>query len=378
MSGSPREDGRRRAEDRAAPSWVGPAPEPRSGGLVTPAPDDGVQASSHPPGPIGAAWARLLERAPGEGKERVVRGRGLARRGRVRGLTIAPGCASAEVVAEGVARATVRVRAFEPAEWDRGVAAMREDLSVLGALLEGELSVSFLRRLAADGINVIPTWSEMQPDCDCGDYVMPCAHVGAVLNVLVDALDGDPFLLLTLRGRTRDQLLSVVRQGLGMGEAGAVVRVDEQPVQAARGGREGGDWAADWLTAPSALPEFGCALPERVVVAAGLRAMGPPPGDGELLAVLTPLYEAGGAAVRAVIEAAADGARPRRRLPRAPEPPAVDPTELLVDALAELDEAAPEALARRVGWPVARVREELAALEALGIVVIVDGVWRLG
>jgi hypothetical protein len=368
MSGSPREDGRRRAEDRAAPSWVGPAPEPRSGGLVTPAPEDGVQASAHAPGPIGSAWARLLERAPGEGKERVVRGRGLARRGRVRGLTIAPGCASAEVVAEGVSRATVRVRAFEPAEWDRGVAAMREDLSVLGALLEGELSVSFLRRLAADGINVIPTWSEIQPDCDCGDYVMPCAHVGAVLNVLVDALDGDPFLLLTLRGRTRDQLLNVVREGLGLGEGGVAPRDDEQTVPS----------GGDWLTSPSALPEFGCALPDRVVVAAGLRAMGPPPGDGELLAVLSPLYEAGGAAVRAVIEAAADGARPRKRLPRAAEAPAVDPTELLVDCLAELDESSPELLARRLGWPIARVREELVALEALGIVVGVGGVWRLG
>ena len=44
---------------------------------------------------------------------------------------------------------------------------------------------------------------------------MPCSHMAAVHNVLADALSGDPFLLLTLRGRNRDQLLAQLRKSWG-------------------------------------------------------------------------------------------------------------------------------------------------------------------
>jgi SWIM zinc finger len=51
----------------------------------------------------------------------------------------------------------------------------------------------------------------VRANCSCPDSGNPCKHIAAVLYVFADLLDADPWLLLTWRGRTRDEVLAHVR-----------------------------------------------------------------------------------------------------------------------------------------------------------------------
>lgn len=395
-------------------------PGPQTGQLL-PLPDDGVAVSNHPPGWLGKRWRVLLDGVGKEVNDRVLRGRNYARRGRLRGLDISPGCAAADVWCEEVYRPSLRVRSFSRAEWAAIVRELTSDLNLIASLLEGELPADFVQRLEDSQIALLPTPDELSFDCSCGDYLMPCTHVATVFHVLTDALDGDPFLLLTLRGRDRDQLLATLRSDWG----------DEAPLTDAIDSAEEGPPDADWWASPVPVPDFGCQWGDEAVAGAGLRALGPPPGEHDLLSTLLPLYEAGHKHVREVIDAIPDRQPPRRKVwpvevradavaaevddgaiadavpevpvldtppaaptaARAPAPAAsvaaVPPpddgdslTERIVNALASCDAATSHELASSLDLSVSAVRTELVDLLALGLVErdkTQGGVrWRLG
>lgn len=343
---------------------------------LLPPPEDGIALSSHPPGWLGSRWRALLDTVGKEAQDRVLRGRNFARRGRLRLLTVSPGSASAECVCEEAYHPTLRVRPFSRQEWSAILHELTEDLNLIASLLEGELPKELVARLESRGIQLLPTLEELGFDCDCGDYVMPCTHVSTVFHTLTDVLDGEPFLLLTLRGRDREHLLATLRSDWGDAAplAEALEQVDE-PVP-----------DGDWFTSPVPLPEFGCQFPSDAPVAAGLRALGPPPGEGDLVATLRPIYEAGAVKVREVLDAIPD--RPAKRRPRLPEPRAAEPapteptapsappasvggglTEALVELLADDPGLGSTELAERLGTTVSSVREELVAMEDLGLVL---------
>jgi uncharacterized Zn finger protein len=48
-------------------------------------------------------------------------------------------------------------------------------------------------------------------DCSCPDWAVPCKHLAAVFYLLAEAFDADPFLVLTWRGRGKEELLGNLR-----------------------------------------------------------------------------------------------------------------------------------------------------------------------
>ncbi|MFD8530683.1 SWIM zinc finger family protein [Streptosporangium canum] len=54
-------------------------------------------------------------------------------------------------------------------------------------------------------------------DCSCPDWGFPCKHLSAVLYVLAEAFDDDPFLVLAWRGMAKDVLLGALRETGGSG-----------------------------------------------------------------------------------------------------------------------------------------------------------------
>ncbi|MGZ8708897.1 MAG: SWIM zinc finger family protein, partial [Thermoanaerobaculia bacterium] len=48
--------------------------------------------------------------------------------------------------------------------------------------------------------------SELTTDCSCPDWSNPCKHIAAVYYLLGEEFDRDPFLLLHVRGISRDDL----------------------------------------------------------------------------------------------------------------------------------------------------------------------------
>lgn len=161
----------------------------------------------------GQAWIQALEERAELDWNRLPRGRGYARRGTVRDLRLTPGLVSAAVQgtrAEPYA-VTVRVRQFSTAEWDRVLDVIAAQVGRTAALLDGELPPEIVDDAVAAGLDFLPGAGQVQPRCSCPDYADPCKHSAAVCYLVAEALDADPFGLLLLRGRSRDEVLAALR-----------------------------------------------------------------------------------------------------------------------------------------------------------------------
>lgn len=331
-------------------------------------PADGIVVTSRPKGGLALRWTAMFQDLPEENASRMARGRTFARSGRVRGLWFIPGAARAEVFDTSVHDARIHIRTFERREWGVLIDVLLNNLEYIAALIEGDLPSAFVDALDALNLSLVPTREELRVDCDCADYVMPCAHVSALHHVLADALDGDPFLLLTLRGRAQDQILNTLRESWG----------DDEPLRSVSMQAEEAPPGGNWFLPHQPINDLKFSFTNETVLAAGLRALGPPPGDVDLEHALKPLYAAGAEAALNIAHTDAtipDRRRRRRPLPgetfpTAPQAP-TDPstlTEAIVNTLADMENASSKVLADVIGAHLLDVRSELLELEKLGLV----------
>ncbi|NEA57578.1 hypothetical protein G3I60_26330 [Streptomyces sp. SID13666] len=127
----------------------------------------------------------------------------------VTGLEVEAGAVTARV-REGQARYDVRIglAEFTPAQWTRAVRAVGADPDCRARLLDNELAPDAEDLFARAGLRLFPARTpDLAMECSCPDWALPCAHLSAVLRSLADAFDADPYLVLTWRGRTREELL---------------------------------------------------------------------------------------------------------------------------------------------------------------------------
>lgn len=91
--------------------------------------------------------------------------------------------------------------------WDRFAAQITAEAGHLAALLDGEVPRALVSSAAAAGVALLPGTGELESECGCPEVGDPCVHSAALAHQLAWLLDDDPFLLLLLRGRGRDELL---------------------------------------------------------------------------------------------------------------------------------------------------------------------------
>lgn len=294
----------------------------------------------------GQRWIGALESLGAVYENRLPRGRTYARRGTVHALTIRPG----EVVArvEGSRPTPYRVRlrlpVFDEATWAQVITALGARVRHAAELLEGRMPEDIDDALAECGVSLFPAARELETRCSCPDVANPCKHVAAVHYVLAQTFDADPFLLPTLRGRDRAQLLA----GLRAHRSGAPT-AEPQKALADERPTVGSLVARDLFSPRGEL--------RRIVVhpslsddpGAALRRLGPPPG----------LAAASGALQAAVRDAAAvawdllDGER--------------DP---LTAGLRRLGPVSARQLAEALAVPVEQVRAQLRRLRDDGVITV--------
>ena len=85
------------------------------------APRDGIHSSQRRRGWLAEAWLKILDDFDASSRQRIARGRGLARAGRVRDLWFSPGLANAQVVEREARHVSLRVRVFDESAWKRAV-----------------------------------------------------------------------------------------------------------------------------------------------------------------------------------------------------------------------------------------------------------------
>jgi len=243
-------------------------------------PEDGLKVDRFGASWWGRQWMEALEGLGQSYSNRLPRGRSYARGGRVVGLSIGAGEATAGVVGTRRRPYEVRLalRAFSATQWEQVIAVLAQRARITVALLRGELPPEVGKALASAGSPLFPTGADdLRTTCSCPDWANPCKHVAAVHYVLAAALDTDPFLIFVLRGLGRDALLAAVAEAGGMA-------VRPEPRRAVSPAEVEALWESpdpvdgeEFFGRGLARPQLSFRVEPAVVDLGGLARLGPPP-----------------------------------------------------------------------------------------------------
>jgi len=186
-------------------------------------------------GSIGQQWwsrrfVDILEGSCDGG--RLARGRAYARKGQVLDLDLRPGVVAARVQGSRPEpyQVTIKIEAYGRRAWAAIEQALAAQALYRARLLAGEMPPEIEAVFDEVGLPLFPARFDMQ--CSCPDWGFPCKHLSAVLYLLGEAFDEDPFLVLAWRGRGRAELLDVLRT---LDDNGAAevdpLRVEEPPLE---------------------------------------------------------------------------------------------------------------------------------------------------
>ena len=178
--------------------------------------EGGVRARSKR-GAIGERWwsQRFIAALESDGMSgRLQRGRSYARRGQVLAFHLTAGEVTAQVQGSRPRPydVTIMVRMLSPGQWRAVESRLASQALFRARLLAGEMPAEIEEVFASCGTPLFPASPrDLDMDCSCPDWEVPCKHLAAVCYVLAEAFDDDPFALLAWRGQPRDKLLAALR-----------------------------------------------------------------------------------------------------------------------------------------------------------------------
>ncbi|HEY0452948.1 SWIM zinc finger family protein [Actinophytocola sp.] len=174
-------------------------------------------ASSRRPGRFartwwGQAWLQAMEDTSLD-QEPLKRGRRYAYAGRVGPITASPGRIAAQVYGEdeSVYHTAVFVERLSGEEWRRFLDEVAAKAGHLAALLDRDMPHDLVTAAADADVRLLPGIGDLQPECDCPGWELPCRHAAALCFQASWLLDADPFVLLLLRGLGRRELTDELR-----------------------------------------------------------------------------------------------------------------------------------------------------------------------
>jgi uncharacterized Zn finger protein len=215
---------------------------------------------------------------------RLQRGRTYARGGQVLGIDVQPGRVDARVQGSrrDPYRVTISIEPFTPDERARFSAALQASPLHLAKLLAGEMPQDIETVLEQQRVSLFPVrQSELTTECSCPDWSNPCKHIAAVYYLLGEEFDRDPFLLLSVRGIARDDL----------------VEPPPAPIRAAQPQSPAASGAAQWEGTRPALDLIGDIDPgARLALLERLGAFPFWRSDRALADLIAPILEAAAAA----------------------------------------------------------------------------------
>src|SRR5207248_9941928 len=107
----------------------------------------------------------------------------------------------------------IKLKPLSDEDWDKVTEAMASQALFAAKLLAGEMPQNIEEAFNAVHISLFPTAAtDLDTDCSCPDWANPCKHVAAVYYLLAERFDEDPFLIFKLRGRTKEQIIAVLRE----------------------------------------------------------------------------------------------------------------------------------------------------------------------
>jgi uncharacterized Zn finger protein len=154
----------------------------------------------------GRAWVRAVEEAA-YGESDLHSGRALSRSGGIGGITIDRGSVVAACYdRSGVWSVSATVPELDPVSRRAFADVVSGEAGHLAALMSGELPHRLVEQAEEAGVELLPYGGELGSACTCDAWVDPCPHALAVMLQVAWLVDGDPWVLLRLRGLTPEDL----------------------------------------------------------------------------------------------------------------------------------------------------------------------------
>ncbi|MGL4622381.1 MAG: SWIM zinc finger family protein [Chroococcidiopsis sp.] len=158
-------------------------------------------------------------------KKRLERGRNYARQGNILSIKFEESQVLARVQGTDPEpyKVSLFLDKFDDEQWGYVVETMSQKAIYAAKLLAGEMPQNIEEVFTTNGLSLFPfTLSEVKSRCSCPDKANPCKHVAAVYYQLGDRFSEDPFVLFQLRGRTKDEVLTSLREFRSKGDKGEV------------------------------------------------------------------------------------------------------------------------------------------------------------
>lgn len=163
----------------------------------------------------GEAWLQALSRI--DYSNRLPRGATYARNGYVRSIEIKDGGVTARVAGSRPTpyRETLHLDAFSKKQTDALVTELMRRPAVISQMLNRELPHVVITLAEAMGMKVFPqSWLDMHMKCSCPDWAVPCKHLAAVVYIISQEIDSNPFLIFQLHGV--DLLAELEKRGVSI------------------------------------------------------------------------------------------------------------------------------------------------------------------
>lgn len=158
-------------------------------------------------------WLELLDSY--RFKKRLERARNYAREGNILSIDFENAQVLAKVQGSEVEpyQVSLKLDPFTDEDWHYVVTSLAEKAIYSAQLLAGQMPESIEQVFIKNGLNLFPfSLSDIHSRCSCPDKANPCKHIGAVYYQLADRFSEDPFVIFQLRGRTKTQILTELRQ----------------------------------------------------------------------------------------------------------------------------------------------------------------------
>src|SRR5262249_14354455 len=142
---------------------------------------------------------------------RLARGRSYARSGQVLSIATEEGRVTAKVQGSRPRPydVTIQVKTISVQDWEKVLQALRVQAIFAAKLLAGEMPRDIEPVFKDVGLTLFPArLDDLKTSCSCPDWSNPCKHIAATYYLLGEEFDRDPFLILALRGMSREALMT--------------------------------------------------------------------------------------------------------------------------------------------------------------------------
>ena len=165
------------------------------------APDAGIRINARAAGSTwwGQQWLRAFNQI--SDSNRLPRGRAYAGNGSVLDIQFSENHILAKVQGSRPApyKVEISIPAFSEKEKQTVAGLVGDNPDLLSRLLNRELPPELDDACAREGVHIFPRrWNDLQADCSCPDWAMPCKHLAAVIYVVANEIDKNPFLVFDL------------------------------------------------------------------------------------------------------------------------------------------------------------------------------------